>query len=518
MVTTDDAWADLVFSAHALHDFKEKDVPNVGHRGSASGPPSDDQPGTDFNLRGTWEETGLFDAGWKWLRRDGDKGLVTRPGKDSGVSGSVGMVSSEKNKWPLFWNWSTSVPSFPPDVGFSRFGVYTILNHAGDFSVAAKELKSKGYGKKADPLVIFSRQVAVPMVETGTGEPARIFLWMSELRMQVENEKWLWRGYLSRGGVTLFSALWKIGKSTLLSHLIRSFDGRRTEFLGMPILPSKILYVTEETEELWAERRDDLGIGDHVGMVCRPFRGRATTEQWVEFLGKVAQTVADHRFDIVVFDSLSKLWPVREENDAGNVEEALMPLWKITDTGAALLLVHHSRKSGGGEFTGSRGSGGLPAFCETLMEFYRHSENTKDTKRILGGKGRYSETPDKMLIELTPGGYVSHGDPDDPSVKVIFGNGAWREFAMQLINLSETGVTRERILEGLGEKTPRKDELWAWLEARAADGEIEKTGTGRRGSPFLYKKLVFLPLIVSPGTETGTETDYGDGEDDDSEK
>jgi hypothetical protein len=47
------------------------------------------------------------------------------------------VVSSQKNKWPLFWCWSSSVPEFKPDVPYSRFAVYAILNHRGDFAAAA---------------------------------------------------------------------------------------------------------------------------------------------------------------------------------------------------------------------------------------------------------------------------------------------------------------------------------------------------------------------------------------------
>ena len=39
------------------------------------------------------------------------------------------------------------------------------------------------------------------------------------------------------------------------------------------------------------------------------------------------------------------------------------------------------------------------AFCETLIEFRRAEENTKDPKRLLNAKGRYKETPDKLLID-----------------------------------------------------------------------------------------------------------------------
>lgn len=476
----DDLWTDWLAAAHACNRFRPPDEPNVGRRGQASGPPSDAAPGTDFNARGSWAETGLFELGWAWERRLGDdSGLVRRPGKNSGTSGSVGTVTSQKNGWPLFWCWSTSVPEFKPNVTYSRFAVYATLNHNGDFGAAAAALRAKGYGKAA-PTATFDN--FVPPENQASADPDRMFLWMSELRRQLEGTKWLWHGLVSRGGVTLFSALWKIGKTTLLGHLVRAFDGRATDFLGQGVVPSKVLYVTEEHQELWAERRDELGIGDHVGMVCRPFRGRPSKDEWVAFVNRLAATVEQHQFDVVILDTISKLWPVKEENDAGQVEEALMPLWAITNVGAALFLVHHTRKAGGAEFTGSRGSGGLPAFCETLIEFRRAEENTKDPKRVLNAKGRYRETPDKLLIELTPAGYVSHGDPDDPTVRAEFGAIDWKAEVLGKMPAEAPGWTWKEV-QAAATQGVRTADVLAWLDSRTEDGELLTAGKGAKGDP-----------------------------------
>ena len=480
----EETWADWLFAAHQHNAYKPPDQPNVGRRDTASGPPGDDLPGTDFNRRASWEDTGLFDAGWAWVRRAGeDKGLVRRPGKERGVSGSVGMTTSQKNGWEFFHCWSTNAVGFRADVSYTKFAVYAAIFHNNDFKAAAAALREKGFGKdKVQPQATFSGFIPP---ENKASDPDRMFRWMSELRRQREGTKWLWEGLVSRGGVSLFSALWKIGKTTLLGHLVRAFDGRSTEFLGLPITPSKILYVTEEHEELWAERRDDLGIADHVGMVCRPFRGRSSMAEWQEFVGKLAKTVSEHQFDLVVMDTISKLWPVKEENDAGQVEEALMPLWTITNMGAVLFLVHHTRKSGGTEFTGSRGSGGLPAFCETLVEFRRDSEDTKDAKRVLHAKGRYRETPDKLLIELTPAGYVSHGDPDDPTVKATFSGKDWKPGVLEKMPSVPPGWTLQEVIQSISQGVRRVD-VKAWLDERVTGGEMLSTGTGTKGDPLRW--------------------------------
>lgn len=491
VVIGEETWLAWLDHAANVNEWSAPDLPAVGPERTA-GQSRESAPGTDFNHTGSWEETGIFDAGWNWCRRtDSNRGMVRRPGKSEGVSASLGMVTSKKNGWPLFYCWSTSVPEFVAEQPYSRFAVYTILKHGGNYSEAAKELERIGYGKRMPTVDVHVREQSGQ--QSQPGEDPRIFRWMSELKFRELNDKWVWDGYLSRGGITMLSALWKSGKSTLLSHLVRAFDGRTTEFAGRAIVPSRVLYVSEEHEELWAERRDNLNIGDHVGMISRPFKGRPSPAEWAVFLGGMVAAVEKHRFDVVIIDTLSKLWPVREENDAGQVEEALMPLWNLTNAGVAMMLVHHSRKSDGNQFTGSRGSGGLPAFCETLMELRREDESdSKNFNRILSGAGRYQETPAKWKIELTGDGYVSHGNPDDLEVKIVNKDSDWKAIADKLVPESSPGMTIDEINQGIKAERGsgvRRKELLKFLSDRVSDGEYECEGVGVEGNPFRFSKV-----------------------------
>jgi len=111
--------------------------------------PSHEDPGTDFNRRGTWAEAGLFDAGWTWARELGDdRGTVKRPGKDAeGISGTLGIVSSRANHWPFFYSFSTNCPPpLQPNTPYDRFGMFIRLKAGGDVQAATKVLLDKGYG------------------------------------------------------------------------------------------------------------------------------------------------------------------------------------------------------------------------------------------------------------------------------------------------------------------------------------------------------------------------------------
>lgn len=507
-----DDWAALCEVASQCNEHLPAEQPR--DRDTRTGNPAGlDSPGNDFNARGSWNETGLFDAGWQWCRTCGDdKGYLTRPGKERGISASAGMVSSKERGYPYLFVWTTSA-DFAVETPLSRFAVYAQLKHNGDYSAAAKELKRLGYGERGDfsrpkedagtvDLSGFKMKVNTPQGEpvtpfagvTPTPAPVdtepKPFKWMSELDAVSESAKWVWQGYLARGGITLFSALWKAGKSTILSHLLKALDGSKSEFLGQAVVPGRVLYVTEEHEHLWAGRRDKLLIGDHVGMACRPFKMRPTMQEWRDYLKVLAEQVRKYQFDVVVFDTLSKMWPVREENDAGQVEEALMPLWAMAQEEVAIMLVHHSRKSGGEQFVGARGSGGLPAFCEILVEFGRSSDDIKDTFRVLKGMGRYEETPVKLLAELTPSGYISHGDADSPTAQSEKDQGNWRADVIEELKLSGQAFTEHKELINrmkMNKKGRNAQFMSAELQAMSAGGELERTGTGEKGDPYFYR-------------------------------
>jgi hypothetical protein len=256
---------------------------------------------------------------------------------------------------------------------------------------------------------------------------------ISALRVEEGDADWLWNGFIAARGITLLSALWKVGKTTLLAHLLREM-GRpepeagvdpgplgiggllsRPSLCGRPVTPGNVLCVTEESERNWIKRRDALHISDNVHIICRPFKGKPTTANWVAFLQHIQHYALAIKASLVVLDTLSSLWPVRNENDASEVQAALMPLWGIAKH-SAILANHHLKKGDGAEATGSRGSGALPGFVDTIMELRRYDASKKESrKRVITAYGRDDETPAELVIELDPttNEYRGEGVKDD---------------------------------------------------------------------------------------------------------
>jgi len=318
------------------------------------------------------------------------------------------------------------------------------------------------------------------------------------LNGQAEDKAWIWKGYLAPAEITLFSASWKIGKTTLLSHFLKAVDGSKTDFLGQEVRPCRVLYVSEESEHHWARRRDSLLLGNHVGFVCQHFDHRPNVPEWGRFIGELAEQVKRFHFDLVVVDTLAKLWPVREENDAGQVDEALMPLKKLTEIGASVMLIHHTRKSGGENFVGSRGSGALPSFVDNIIEFDRHSSNQKDCKRIIRAVGRNGDdVPESLLCELRNGQYVGLGDPDTPEARTGQTGGTapdWKRILRQAVeSFGPCYSTMKEIQESfkaLNGKGVRAADLVACLSEWFEGGELERDGLGKKDDPYKFRVAV----------------------------
>jgi hypothetical protein len=301
----------------------------------------------------------------------------------------------------------------------------------------------------------------------------------SQLTAIGEETLWLWESYLSRGDITLLSAYWKAGKSTLLAHLVRALE-QSGEFCGRAITGAPVLYVTEESQSDWAYRRDDLGLSDNAYFLVRPFRSKPSWSDWHTFLNWLRQQRERRRFDLLVFDTLSGLWPVRDENDAAQVQAALMPLRDLGND-VALLLVHHLRKGDGVELTASRGSGALPAYCDTLLELRRFTAGDyRDTRRNLTAVGRKTD-PSEDTLQLKPEGYVSLGDSAEARA---------RELTRTLIELlpnAAPGMALSAVLDlWPGEARPNRTRLYAALNRAVETGEVRVAGNGRRGDPFTY--------------------------------
>lgn len=314
---------------------------------------------------------------------------------------------------------------------------------------------------------------------------------LSELAAVSDETRWQWYGYLAGGEVTLLTALWKSGKTTLVSYLLRASCDRLPTFAGLALRWMRVLIISEESERMWAERRDELGMSDAVHVLSRPFKGRPDPRTWEAFVQHVAGLVASEGYDLVVFDSLPNLWSVRDENDAAQVLAALAPIHAVTGAGAAVLLVAHPSKGDQSEGRATRGSGAIGGWVDVIVEMRRYDpERREDTRRVLTSFSRYDATPPEVVLNFTDGeGYEVIGGKAETKAA-----DRWRVLA-EILPADGNGLTPQEVRgewpeDGApkpSEKTIRRD-----LDAALKRNLVKRTGDGIKDDPFRYR-LATIP-------------------------
>jgi len=233
---------------------------------------------------------------------------------------------------------------------------------------------------------------------------------ISELTLDNAKIDWIWEGFLAKGHITLFSALWKAGKSTLIAQLLKCIKEEKP-LAGQPVRKTKVLIISEESEALWARRKEDLELGDiEAWVICNPLRRKMNYKEWVDFLEEQSRFCKEKGIGLLILDTLSGFWSVANENDAAMVGSALLPMNYLKEKNIAVMLVHHFRKSQGEYGVASRGSGALGSYVDILMEFMRLQGDSESTQRLIKSLSRFEETPTDIVIDLVDGAYRTIGN------------------------------------------------------------------------------------------------------------
>ena len=98
-----------------------------------------ERPGDRFNRVASWEEV-LCPHGWQFVRTVGEECYWRRPGKRGpGISATTNYQGTG-----LLYVFSTST-DFESEQTYSKFAAYTLLNHGGNYTAAARALAKYGY-------------------------------------------------------------------------------------------------------------------------------------------------------------------------------------------------------------------------------------------------------------------------------------------------------------------------------------------------------------------------------------
>jgi hypothetical protein len=282
---------------------------------------------------------------------------------------------------------------------------------------------------------------------------------------------WIWEPFLAEGTLNLLAAFMKTGKSTLASALAVAI-AKGKPFLGFPVQKAGVLLLALEEHPRDVSRRfQAFGVegGDELWV--------HTGSLWnsTENLDSLRTFILSVGIKLVIVDTLTKFWRVRDENSNAEIDREVSPLVELArQTGAAILLVHHERKAGGDEGRGIRGGSSLFASVDqALLLETRHGGNSKD--RLLRAHGRYKETPSALFLTLEGTNYRLLGTADD------FDPDGVDQRVLQV--LARGPLTRNALTDELGLSYKVVAASLVRLELAL---KITRGGTGNKGDAYIY--------------------------------
>jgi hypothetical protein len=350
---------------------------------AASSVSGGDRPGDDYNRRTTWP-TLLEAHGWSFVFERNDVTYWRRPGKPAGVSATTNFGGAD-----LFYPFTSST-EFEADKSYSKFGVLTLLDYAGDYGAAALALFKDGYG--ADPSDDTAEEAAEadtspdPASSAGPTTPRTVRLIKADT-MVLRPVRWLWADRLPLGAFALIGGREGIGKSVLVYTLAADIT-RGTlpgQFFGTP--KSVIVAATEDSWEhtiaprLLAAQADLSRVyrADIVGA-----DGGDLPLSLPKDTAALLQAITDVDAALVIFDPLlSRLESRLDSHKDADVRRALEPLKAMADAGAVCVLgvIHVNKTVSSDALTLLMGSRAFVAVARAVLFVAAHPD--EDEQRLL---------------------------------------------------------------------------------------------------------------------------------------
>lgn len=218
---------------------------------------------------------------------------------------------------------------------------------------------------------------------------APLILTRAELtRLDIPERQSLLGDWLTERHPSMVFAQTGRGKSLFAMSVAIAVAGGGSVFGWQAPEPRTVLYVDAEMDRADIKARDGLLSGAVEGvdeaaldrnlhlLIRHGQPDGATFPDLVETEGQKAllKTVSELKPALVILDNLSTLAEIRDENDAAAVAPVLQTLWRLRHLDCAVMLVHHTGKSG----SDYRGSSKLGITMESILKLERPRDLAPD--------------------------------------------------------------------------------------------------------------------------------------------
>jgi AAA domain len=310
------------------------------------------------------------------------------------------------------------------------------------------------------------------------------FMSASEIRAQAPREpEWIWPGYLAPANVTLLSGKPKAGKSRFAFDLATAIVSDSTSFLDKPVVGGAAVYVSEEGAATLAHKLPD---SERLRILTR--ENAWPKPAWAELIEAAVTEARSVDAQLLIVDTLA-YWagmPAEREKDAGAALQVMEACVHAAREGIAVLVPTHTRKGGGEDGEGIRGSSAFAGSADIILELERVPDAPR--QRALLALSRYPRTLGTLVAELSLDGQwlVVSEDVDRNDTGTIAKR--QREAADRDAILAALGGGQELTRPDLEDVTCAPARQWhTTLDALITEGLVQKRGKGKRGDPYRYQ-------------------------------
>jgi len=295
------------------------------------------------------------------------------------------------------------------------------------------------------------------------------------------------------------------GKTTFLMGLSRKvLDG--LPFMGEPTLQTPVVYLTEQPRSSLREalrradllEREDFRVLRYQDTIGTPWK------DVVEVAAKECKRVSAK---LLVVDTLPQFAALRgdAENSSGAALEALEPIQAVAALGIGVIVARHDGKAAREVGDSGRGSSAWGGVVDIIISIRRGEGNTSPTIRVLHSLSRFDETPDKLVIDLQDGEYIAVGTEARVAVQQ-----AKESILKAAPNSEEEAQKQADLLKDAEVKHTTGVEA---INELIAEGQISRTGQGKKGDAFRYWSPKFIESHIGKGVATESIFDTSPSED-----
>jgi hypothetical protein len=294
--------------------------------------------------------------------------------------------------------------------------------------------------------------------------------------------KWAAFPYLAMGAITEVDGKIKAGgKTTWISHMASCIlQGK--PFMGENTTKMCAVFLTEQPLASFRKVLERAGLTEHEDLFVLHWHDVAGLE-WYEVARCAMEKAEEVGAGALFVDTLGQFAGIRGdgENSAGEAHRAMQPLQEAAAKGLAVCITRHERKGGGEVGESGRGSSAFGGAVDIILSIRRADGNVRPTVRVIESLSRFEETPDKLVIELTPDGYRSLGDA------TAFAEQEAHQAILEVLPAkAEHALISSDLFDKLKEQDIKRTSAQTALERLINEGGVVRTGAGKRGDPYRY--------------------------------